>query len=251
MAPALAYRYLEAAGPEDFAWEWLRRAPGYPQSGPPSACPGPGGVTIVHAAPPSCTARWGCLNLPDTGETYMEARILWSAAVDPSILRVLALSSPDRDGPTFDLSQCGVAATVVRRAECEHVLLRDTRSAVRLDVLSGTLLDGPVRLFHDFAGTGEGGPVIAALRRFLFMRETRRFPDRSLHSTQRRLRQITALRVHDTLVQGASIRDVGVMLFGTQRIDNEWADEALKSQCRRLIALARTMVSGGYLSLLR
>jgi hypothetical protein len=58
------------------------------------------------------------------------------------------------------------------------------------------------------------------------------------------------LRVHDALVAGASIRDVGVMLFGLERVRDEWAGEALKSQCRRLIATARDMAAGGYRELL-
>jgi len=58
------------------------------------------------------------------------------------------------------------------------------------------------------------------------------------------------LRVHDALVTGASIRDVGVMLFSLERVREEWAGEALKSQCRRLIAMARDMAAGGYRELL-
>jgi hypothetical protein len=75
----------------------------------------------------------------------------------------------------------------------------------------------------------------------------------SIHDEQRRRRLIQAIRVHDALVQGASIRDVGVMLFGIDRIRAEWpgSGEALKSQSRRMIALSRFMASGGYRTLLR
>jgi len=61
------------------------------------------------------------------------------------------------------------------------------------------------------------------------------------------------LRVHDALTAGASIRDIGIMLYGLARIEAEWRDpgESLKSQCRRFIASARAMASGEYKDLLR
>lgn len=74
-------------------------------------------------------------------------------------------------------------------------------------------------------------------------------PRSRAHQTWRR--HIAALRVHDALALGASIRDIGLLLFGLERIRQEWAGEALKSQCRRLIAQARAMAAGGYRSLLR
>src|SRR3546814_4790994 len=76
-----------------------------------------------------------------------------------------------------------------------------------------------------------------------------RIPALSTRACQRLRRQVLALRVHDALAAGASIRDVGIMLFGFERVRDEWADEALKSHCRRLIALAREMVAGGYRTL--
>src|SRR3546814_17468111 len=81
-------------------------------------------------------------------------------------------------------------------------------------------------------------------------RRTGRIPALSTRACQRLRRQVLALRVHDALAAGASIRDVGIMLFGFERVRDEWADEALKWHCRRLIALAREMVAGGYRTLL-
>lgn len=87
---------------------------------------------------------------------------------------------------------------------------------------------------------------MAALRRFLHFCRVGVLPAYSPPASQRLRRQAVILRVADALAQGASIRDVGIMLYGAERVSEEWADEALKSQCRRLIAMAR----GGYKSLL-
>jgi hypothetical protein len=246
---AASYRYLDGAAPADLAWEWLRRNPDYRRV-PPESVVTAGDVTILDPAPAHCTARWGCLNMPDARQPWLEAPLLWSAEVDPSILNVLALPASDRVGPTFNLDTCSSMAMVVNGGGCQHVLLRAGAEAVRLDVLSGSLVDGPVSLVLSLAGMEENEAAVLALRRFLHLRRTGRFPAPSSPPRQRLQRQVQALRVHDALVAGASIRDVGIMLFGFERVRDEWVGEALKSQCRRLIALARETAAGGYRHLL-
>jgi hypothetical protein len=246
----VSYRYLDAAGPTDLAWEWLRRDPDYRRMAPASDCAS-GDVTILDRAPVHCTLRWGCLNMPDAGQPCPEAPLLWTSEVDPSVLNVLALPFYDRASANFDLARCGAMATVVDGGDCQHVLLRHGAGVVRFDVLSGSLLDGPVSLVLSLAGMEESEPALVALRRFLHLRRTGRLPAQSPPARQRLRRQVQALRVHDALAQGASIRDVGIMLFGGERVRHEWTDEALKSQCRRLITLAREMAAGGYRALLR
>lgn len=247
---ATSYRYLDAARPADLAWEWLRRDPDYRSLAPESVAP-EAGVTILTPAPASCTHRWGCLNMPSAARRSTDASLLWSAEFDRSVLRVLALPVSGRLGTPFDLATCGSEAFVVDGGDCEHIMLRGRAGSVRLDVLSGSLLDGPASLSLSLAVMEENGPALAALQRFLHLQRTGRLPAQSPLASQRLRRQVLALRVHDALAAGASIRDVGIMLFGFDRVRDEWADEALKSQCRRLISLAREMASGGYRALLR
>ncbi|WP_449470581.1 DNA -binding domain-containing protein [Sphingobium chungangianum] len=245
---AASYRYLDHAGPAGLAWEWLRRDPAYQAVAGTSAV-AHGDVTLLEPAPADCTGRWGCLAMPDAGLGWMEAPVLWSAAVDASVLQVVALAVMDLQTEPFDHIGSAVRATVVRGDQREHVLLGSGAGAIRLDVAGGSLLEGPVSLMHDLSGVVDLEPTLAALRRFLNFRRTGHLtvvPPAS----QRLRRQVLALRVHDALVAGASIRDVGVMLFGLDRIREEWAGEALKSQCRRLIAMARDMATGGYRELL-
>lgn len=247
---AASYRYLDDAGPADLAWEWLRRDPDYRKLADRSALPGHD-TAILDPAPAQCTALWGCLNMPDAERRCTDAPLLWSAEVDRSVLRVLALSAAGRLGTPFDLAACGTKVFVVDGGECQHLLLRGRAGSIRLDVLSGSLLDGPVSLVLCLAGMEADGPAMVTLRRFLHLRRTGRIPAVSTRACQRLRRQVLALRVHDALAAGASIRDVGIMLFGFERVREEWADEALKSHCRRLITLAREMVAGGYRTLLR
>lgn len=243
-----SYHYLDKAGPADLAWEWLRRDPKYQRLAHDRSIWAGNGLSIFQAASADWTARWGCLTQPDPGLNFAVAPVLWSAAVDPSVLRVLVMRSCE-PGARFDLRDSRVPTALVTAGDCEHVLLGRGGTTVRLDVVAGSLLDGPVSLAHDLALADE--PAMAALRRFLHFCRVGVLPAYSPPASQRLGRQAVILRVADALAQGASIRDVGIMLYGAERVSKEWADEALKSQCRRLIAMARAMMRGGYKSLLR
>lgn len=245
------YRYLDEARPADIAWEWLRRDPDYRRVGFDTTRATAGTLRSATRAPAECTARWGCLNLPDPGMSWREAPILWSAGVDPSVLKVVALPWSKKGSATSCWLPRGTAATLVRGADCEHLLLRAGRDRVRIDVVSGTLLGGPVSLLLVLHGIGKIEPALGALRQILQLCQAVSSPPVRSTGHQRLRRQVTALRVCDALALGASIRDVGVMLFGFDRVRDEWPGEALKSQCRRLIALARAMAAGGYRDLLR
>jgi hypothetical protein len=252
--PPEAYRYLESASRSDLAWEWLRRDPDFRRLVPSVTRKAVGGFAITEPASPECEARWGCLHVPDPGLRFTDTPVLWSADVDQSVLRVVASSASEDDRSAFDLRRWGAAVTLVISAHGrESLLLRDAgRRCLRLQVVSGSLQAGPVSLFLDLGSVHDVEPAIVALRRYLHLCRTDELPPLSRPTHQPTRRLITALRVHDARVEGASIRDVGVMLFGIDRVQAEWPGpgEAFKSQCRRLIALARFMASGGYRTLL-
>ena len=213
------------------------------------------GVAIIDAASPVAVTNWGCLHIEDPHLHAPDATILWSAQIDPSVLRVEAVP-PRSSGraPSFDLRRWVSLACLVKQAVgSESLLLRDGLNSIRLDIMSGSLLDGPVALRFDIHGTDPVDSKVDTLRRFLHFQRTGMIPAPSLPRVRRHQRVSLALRVHDALSQGASIRDVGIMLFGFGRVDVEWeaSGESLKSASRRLIALARSMASGEYLTLLR
>src|SRR3546814_4219566 len=74
-----------------------------------SALPGHD-TAILDPAPAQCTALWGCLNMPDAERRCTDASLLWSAEVDRSVLRLLALPASGRLGPPFDLATCDAKA---------------------------------------------------------------------------------------------------------------------------------------------
>jgi hypothetical protein len=247
------YRYLEGIDRFGLAWEWLRRDPAYRQMTPATPRRTAEGLTVFDGAPRECVARWGCLNVEDPSCSAAQARLLWSASLMPSVLQMAA--RPARNPAfLFDLSYWTKSATLVLGEDGgEHVLLRLGNLSIRLDIMTGTLLQGPVTLRCELDCSDDCEAAIEALRLFLRSCRNGGHPTQSMARRLKTRRMIDALRVHDALLQGASIRDVGTMLFGEARVREEWSapGEALKSHCRRLIALAREMVSGGYRQLLR
>lgn len=249
-----AYRYLEHVGPTGLAWEWLRRDPAYHRLEPGPRGRTPSGAIILEGASALCEARWGCLNVEDAALVAPDASILWSAAVDPCVLRAVAVPAAIGQPDAFDLDRyAGCAALVRGVAGAEHLLVRGQGRSLRLDILEGTLLCGPVILRYDFSGVGEIGPPLATLRGYHHLCRTGEIPAPRSRLRQRDRRAIDTLRTQDALLAGASIRDVGMVLFGAQRVAEDWSApaEALKSHCRRMIALAREMAGGRWRDLLQ
>src|SRR5690606_19519270 len=91
--------------------------------------------------------------------------VLWSAKVDRSVLRVAALA-PSIGETAFDLGRWTGCATLVVGRGKECLLLRPACRAVRLDVVAGSLLDGPVTLFCEVPPEDRSGPAFDALKCF-------------------------------------------------------------------------------------
>lgn len=246
------YAYLDRADAADLAWEWLRRDADYRQLVPSLPRVGPFGCQLFPLATADVQRRWGCLNVAVADRRADANHLLWSAAVDPSVLAVAALPASTPAGTAFDLADWGGRLTIVRGSLAEHVLLRPGRGQLRFDVCSGTILQGPVRLLVD--ATLDDTAAMSAARINCFRKALSHDPPNCSSPRRGRahVRQVAALRTFDALIDGASIRDVAITLFGEARVQAEWLDpgEAMKSTCRRLIALARRMSDGGYKSLL-
>lgn len=147
----------------------------------------------------------------------------------------------------------GFRATVIAYEGREYVVLDDGFHRLRLDVLSGSVREGPVQPLFQVRGLSSIEPKLVTLRRIGLLA---RFGLRSvtLWPRERRMaRWIDMLRVHDAVRDGASQRDIAAALFGAERIANDWHDgsDSLRSHVRRLITLGHAMAGGGYRRLLR
>jgi hypothetical protein len=151
----------------------------------------------------------------------------------------------------FDIRRfADVARVVLGPGGTEHLLLSDGKSTLRVDVESGTLLDGPVLLSYRLAGlTAAEGPLDTLRRLLQLCRVGRLSPGSSL---VRNRRLVTLLRAYDGLRTGAAQREVASTLLSREPLPVRWRTEvpSLRSQAQRLVHGARAMAAGGYRSLL-
>ena len=164
---------------------------------------------------------------------------------------LVASATAEPSLPAFDLQRLAFSARILRDGTAERLSLSDGFHHLRVDVVEGTLLDGPVRLRFVIADDDRASAQILALQRFrAFCRggvfgRTLNPPER--HGTQ----WVRQLRAYDAVEPGASERTIAMELFARRFSDYDWrTSDALRSAVRRLIGGARRMVGGSYLTLL-
>lgn len=213
------------------------------------------GRAASHAAVPPIRSAGGYTFAEDPARSAPEARLLWHADLDPGTLCVAAVpvDRTDRDG--LDLDRVAPWLTVVTDWEgYDHAVLSDGRHHIRLDVAEGRLTgQAMVHLHYRLHGMGKAEAAILRLRRLLHLHRYRRF-GRSLFPRDPWMeRGIALLRVHDALVDGASQREIGRVLFGDARVVRDWVGESdsQRSRVRRLVGEVQAMARGGHRQLMQ
>ncbi len=194
-----------------------------------------------------------CFFAEDPGVSAPHARILWDASLDPETLRSVARPASFDDPEIIPLGALAPWLTIVTdRAGHDHAVLSDGFRRIRLDIASGRLTPGPVRLRYLLEGVYAVGPKLLPLRRLIHLCVNRRFAVSLFPADPRVQRWLLALRVRDAAQAGASQRDIGELLFGRRRIETEWSgpSDSLRSRVRRLAAEAHRLAKGGYRSLM-
>lgn len=161
----------------------------------------------------------------------------------------------DRQGPDHaDLSSLKPWLSVMTDAVGrEQAVLSDGWRRIRLQVLEGSLVgEGPALLLYHLDGLVAADRHILPLRRFLDLVRRDRFSLSLYPRDPRTDRWIEMLRVHDAVLDGASLREIGRALFGAERVDRDWngPSDSLRSRVRRLTRDAAALARGAYRDLL-
>lgn len=202
------------------------------------------------------------MTLPKRASTFAEipvhgssrARIIWHACHDPAVLAVHADRRLRAGDSSFDLRALAVTAVVAVAPDGrEHVVLTDGYRRLRMDIISGSVLDGPVCLQYQLQGLRLLDAQLLTLRRLIALVRTGRFAKTLFPPDLYAGRIADALRTHDALAVGASQREIATQLFGADMVDRGWSGSSdfLKSRIRRLVRLARQMAAGDYCHLMR
>lgn len=244
---AAAYAPLLAADRSIFAWEWLRRDPGY-RAAAERALQGSNDSDDEPLAP----EHWGLHSFEPPDQPAPFARPVWSADIYSLVLEVKA-GQPTEASDSIDVARLGGCARLVTSDAGEHLLISDGLRTIRLDVLTGTMACGPARLRYRLAGLASAERPLLTLRRLLALSRTGRFAS-SLHPREARARRwVLMLRAHDALAAGASQREIAALLLSGEAGEPRWRSRSpsLRLQVQRLVRGARRMASNGYLELLR
>ena len=183
----------------------------------------------------------------------LSRHVVWNAAVDPSVVTCAAEPIAPNHPDAFCFDQLTIpTTTIVGTSGSEHLSISDGMKRIRLDVVSGTLLGGSVRLHYRLAGFDNADAQVLTLQRLMALNRLGRF-SRGLHPRETKVdRWVMMLRAHDFSVQGASQRDIAFELFGLDAV-GEWRTRSdfLRLRVQRMLRDANAMISGGYLDLLR
>lgn len=242
---AAAYARLLDADRSIFAWEWLRRDPGY-RAAAWAAFERAEANEAMRAEP------WGLHAFENPDLAAPNARPVWRVDVHPYVLTAVA-AGPGGSPDAFDLARFGPMVTIVRaEAGHEHLLLSDGLRAIRIDVLAGSLSEGPVQLRYLLTGLASAERPLLTLRRLLGLCRTGRF-SAALHPVEAKARRfVLMLRANDALASGARQREIAAELLSAEAREARWRVEAptLRSRVQRLVQSARAMALGGYTTLL-
>src|SRR5690606_5481044 len=119
----------------------------------------------------------GCTFAEDPTRTCASVRPVWTAAIDPRVLAVRAWPARAPALQSFDLRD--FKARVARYQDAEHARIDAEGLVVRLDVIAGTLLAGPVLLAFEIRDDPRLRAQLSTIRAFCELRRGKRAPSGS------------------------------------------------------------------------
>lgn len=227
------YADLSIAGGRNFAWEWLRRTPSYRRAW----------QAHLDGSDASATARtFGLEQYEDPSRPTPVARPVWSAGLDPAVIRAAVSNPIASSDERIDLRALARYVSVaIDDNEVEHLLLSDGFGAVRIDILEGTLIGVPASLRYLLSGVASVSAPLSSLSTLLHLVQDGRPLGNAINPGRRQARWILELRTADALEMGAENQQIARALFGSRVADHHWRQEsaAYRQRVQRLVRNAR------------
>jgi hypothetical protein len=133
------------------------------------------------------------------------------------------------------------AGRVVASPAGEHVLIDRDGAPFRLDIIEGTVLEGPVSLHFDLPDDYRLEEKLAVIRAFVGKRDV-------THHNLQLAGRLRALHAADARALGASLKEIAELILGP----GDWPGdgEYRKSLIRRMISSAEQMHREGHVAVL-
>jgi hypothetical protein len=167
---------------------------------------------------------------------------------------VAARAAGHADPNSFDLARLTYPVLILHDTEgIERLLIGDAAHHLRLDVLDGSVLDGPVRFRYRLADGGGLPAKITTLRRLVALQQLGRFPRQLFWPEPSARRWMRALQAFDGRAIGASHREIAAALYGADIMGADWLGPSSYLRCRvqRALRFGCALVQGGYRRLLQ
>lgn len=235
---AETYRPLLGADAAVWAWEFGRRGIARDAKGQAAEDHG-GGV------PDLCFAGAG----PGGDQVPV---VIWRWQADPSVPVFSVSPSTSDDSEALDLQGLDLAVLVVRTDDGgQHVVVSDGQRRLRFAVVEGDVLASAVRCQYLLPPHSIGVGSLDSLRVLVALRDTGRLPSIACGSSPKAGRWMQIIQAHDARGQGASQRDIAVLLFGEARVQEDWVGRSdyMRMRVQRLLRAAEDLVAGGYRAL--
>lgn len=188
------------------------------------------------------------------GDDDPRVRLFWLPEYDPAVVSVHAEPVPPSDPDAFDIAEYhDMTDLLIDGQGTELLVLDDGLHQIELQVSTGTLSDGPVRLRCDIGlFNGSDAKALTVMRLGAF-RRLGRFPKSLFPLEQRARKWAIALQAYDGMLAGASLREIACVLFTERYVREEWNGRStfLKARIQRLLRYGRKMVNGDYKTLLQ
>lgn len=170
----------------------------------------------------------------------------WLGSHDSLLLKATAMSCHAHHPGAFNLEHFGARCWLGKSVDREVLVLEWGCRRQLIEIVSGTLLDGPVKLGFHVDGWMGLEAQIQALADF-----SRHAANSGPRCTCRAVdgkvvRLATLLRVHDARQAGVRLREIGQFLIDEAVIARDWRgpSDYLKSRVRRAVARAHDLADG-------
>lgn len=230
--PSAAYLYVLHLDAPSTAWEFLRRNPRYRE----------------HWKGSDEDSDWGLSFAEDPSLDARQARPIWCIGQRP-VVRLIPHTDPVAQ--CFDLWAIPGRKSLTH--EGQHLLLQGTsgRELVRL-TLSPDMRNGEPFAYAMPAGAEHRQYRFTLETALGLLQGTRANTVTALNRPPRSATiHMRALQALDGTLAGATQRDIAVVLFGDERVGEQWSpDSELRAQVRYLVQRGRELMEGGYRDLL-
>jgi hypothetical protein len=242
-----SYRWMSTLSNHAWAWEFLRRDPGYRYAYNDAVAE----IAAGDALPDSTALRFGLLRFGDPDQDALVANVFWRMR---ACREVLPLATSPMDSGTaagtlhLENLQCRTTVCNFGADQRKDVLFAQDGRFLQLAVFGDTPLAEALLLTPALPAPGYADSRLLAVRRLtdlvkhgwmrpaLYPRQPR---------AERLMRVVQAL---DGWQAEVSHRDIGIALYGDARIERDWMHpgDNLRDQVRRAIRYGRDLMADGY-----